>query len=114
MAKKIKVEFEFDLDEVKALIEAGSKGRKTITEKELEELGKKGAIKAKNYLDEGQETQVAGAVSKAVQKTVDKMSNKEVQKIAVAEVVSVAVDKFCAKDDDNSSKPDNDEDLPKK
>lgn len=70
MAKKIRVEFEFSPEEVKELVESGTKGPKILSDTELEKLSKKGVIRAADYLDLKQ----LGKVKKRVAKIPHKYS----------------------------------------
>lgn len=89
---KIRVEFEMDPEEVRELIEAGSKAPVSLSDAELKTLIEKGTIKASDYLDEGQMAVAVAAlpswISKAVNKTVDKLHNPKVQKAAISGVVA--------------------------
>jgi hypothetical protein len=92
--KKIRVEFEISIDKVKEILEAGTKGPKEITRKELEELSRVGVIRAADYLDEVQTQEAAAAIGKFVGKVTNKattkLTNKETQKTVIA-VVSTEV-----------------------
>jgi hypothetical protein len=80
VAKKIKVVFELDPQDVKELIEFGSKGPDTISREELKELVKTGTIRASDYLEDdeveaffGIFRKLAKAVSKAGKEVVGKV-----------------------------------------
>lgn len=92
--KKIKVVFEVDAETVKTLIQSGAKGKKTITDKEVAELSKKGLINAADYLSASEQVKAVGAVSKVVGKVVSKASNKTVQRVAITEVSNMAIEMF--------------------
>ncbi len=81
--KQVKVVFEVDRDALKDLIKAGKKRPKKISDRELDELAKKGAIQASDFLTAAQTKTVSGFVSKLV----SAIKNPKVQKA----VVSVAV-----------------------
>ena len=94
-AQKIRVEFEMDPEVVRELIEGGSKGPTRLSDEGLEELIKKGAIKAADYLDDDQMGSVAFVgpfVKKIGTKAVTKLTNKQTQKVGVTQIVDSVVD----------------------
>lgn len=78
MVKKIRVEFELNLKDVKKLIKSGAKG-KMLSKKEVDKLIKKGVIRASDYLDKRQ--LVSAASIPAYVDKVDKVTDKAVEKI---------------------------------
>lgn len=100
-AHKIRVEFEMDPEDVRELIEAGSKGPIRLCDEEFEKLIEEGTIKASDYLDEKEmafATEFIGfkalfkVGSKVGRKVVSKFTDKQSQKVVVAEVVNTVVD----------------------
>ena len=94
--KKIKVEFELTTDEVKELIQSGTKGPKKITAAQVQKLAKAGKIRAADYLDANQQTMVIGKLvklaSKAASKASSKLSDKTTQRVVVTEAANVVAD----------------------
>jgi hypothetical protein len=64
MPEKIKVEFEIDFEEAKAIVESKISKSKTVSPKEIEELMKKGVIRASDYLMEPETYLVTSIFSK--------------------------------------------------
>ena len=94
--KKIKVEFELTTDEVKELIQSGTKGPKKITAAQVQKLAKAGKIRAADYLDANQQTMVIGKLVKlasmAASRASSKLSDKTTQRVVVTEAANVVAD----------------------
>lgn len=90
-ARKIRVEFELDPEDVKKLLASGKKKAKRISTEELEKLGKEGVIKASDYLSQQQIAEMSLAMpaylSKVGQKIKKAISNPTVQAVVAKAVV---------------------------
>ncbi len=95
-SNKIKVEFELTEDEIKDLIEGGSKGPKKLSVAQIRKLAEKGSIRAADFLDASQQKLVIGKLvklsAKAASKAKNKLSDKTTQRVVVTEAANVIAD----------------------
>jgi hypothetical protein len=94
-ARKIRVEFEMNPEDVKALIETGEREpKRVVSDDELAIMGEEGVIKASDYLSEAQIDEISLSAPKYIRKTGSKVksaiSNPSVQQ----RVVEKAVDRI--------------------
>jgi hypothetical protein len=73
---KIRVEFEMSPEDVKRLLSNGKKKSSKISDEELSRLGKEGAIKASDYLDNTQASFASRAASGWISEISDKVSDE--------------------------------------
>lgn len=94
MTKKIRVEFDLNLETVKELIEFSECKDQPITDEELKEISEKGIIRASDYLSQTDVEDVFSAgffgkiASKVGRKLVSKISDPKVQATVASEVVN--------------------------
>lgn len=108
--RKIRVEFEMDPEDVRKLVEGGSRGPERLSDEELEKLIKEDTIKAANFLDEEQMNMNTKFLGKIFSKTASKFSNKQTQKVVVAEATNIFIDKvsdksFISESQDKADRP---------